>query len=78
MMRHAGATRITDRSLEILGGMSSLENIELYECKGITNAGLRCLSRLPNLQMIGLSGLPGVTLAGTAVFPAGVRGDYSA
>jgi hypothetical protein len=75
---YAGATRITDRSLEILGRMSSLESIELYECRGITDAGLRCLAGLPRLRNIGLSGLTGVTLAGTAVFPARVHVDYSA
>jgi ankyrin repeat protein len=75
---YAGATQITDCSLEILGRLSSLESIELYECKGITDAGLRCLAGLPKLRKIGLSGLPGVTLAGTAVFPARVRVDYSA
>jgi ankyrin repeat protein len=73
---YAGATQITDRSLEILGRMPSLERIELYECKGITDAGLPFLARLPNLKEISLSGLPNVTLAGTAVFPARVRVDY--
>ena len=37
---YAGLTLITDRSLEILGGMPSLEQVELYECKGVTDAGL--------------------------------------
>jgi len=73
---YAGATQITDRSLEILGGMPSLENIELYECRNVTDAGLPFLARLPNLKEVSLSGLPHVTLAGTAVFPAGVRVDY--
>jgi hypothetical protein len=57
--------------------MSSLESIELYECKGITDAGLGFLARLPNLRKLGLAGLPNVTLAGTAVFPSRVRVDYS-
>jgi ankyrin repeat protein len=74
---YAGATQITDRSLAILGRMSSLESIELYECKGITDAGLGLLARLPNLRKLGLAGLPNVTLAGTAVFPSRVRVDYS-
>jgi hypothetical protein len=74
---YAGATQITDRSLEILGGISSLEKIEVYECKGITDAGLRFLAALPNLREIGLDGDPNVTLAGTALFPAGVRVNYS-
>jgi hypothetical protein len=75
---YAGATGITDRSLEILGRMSSLERIEFYECNGITDAGLRHLAALPRLRRVDLSSLPGVTLAGTAVFPARVRVDYSA
>jgi hypothetical protein len=57
--------------------MSSLESIELYECKNVTDAGLRFLSTLPKLRKITLGGLPKVTLAGTAVFPARVRVDYS-
>jgi hypothetical protein len=31
---YAGLTLITDRSLEVLGGMTSLEQVELYECNG--------------------------------------------
>jgi hypothetical protein len=37
---YAGLTQITDRSLEILGRMRSLESIEFYEVKGLTDAGL--------------------------------------
>jgi len=74
---YAGATEITDASLELLGGMSSLEKIELYECKGVTDAGLRFLAALPRLREISLEGLPNVTLAGTAAFPARVRVNYS-
>jgi len=74
---YAGATQITDRSLEILGRMSSLERIEFYECKGISDAGLGFLSRLPRLREVELHGLPKVTLEGTAVFPAHVRVDHS-
>jgi hypothetical protein len=74
---YAGLTQITDRSLEILGSMSSLEQVEFYECKGITNAGLPFLVSLPNLREIHLDGLPGVTLHGTRVFPSHVRVHYS-
>jgi hypothetical protein len=73
---YAGLTQITDRSLEILGRMLSLESIELYETKGVTDAGLACLSGLPHLREVQLSGLPNVTFAGTGVFPAHVRVDY--
>ncbi len=74
---YAGLTQITDRSLEILGKMPSLEQVELYECKSVTDAGLIFLSRLPNLRAIQLEGLPHVTLAGTRVFPPGVQVNYS-
>jgi hypothetical protein len=74
---YAGLTQITDKSLEILGRMPSLEQIEFYECNGITDAGLPFLSALPNLREVALDSLPGVTLEGTRVFPAGVRVRYS-
>jgi len=74
---YAGLTKITDRSLEILGAMPSLEQIEFYECTGVTDAGLVFLATLPKLREIHLDSLPGVTLAGTRVFPARVRVKYS-
>ncbi|MBI3684460.1 MAG: hypothetical protein HY235_29140 [Acidobacteria bacterium] len=73
---YAGLTKITDRSLEILGRMLSLESIELYETKGVTDAGLAYLAALPRLREIHLSGLPNVTFLGTGVFPAHVRVEY--
>ena len=74
---YAGLTLITDRSLEILGRMPSLEQIEFFECRGITDAGLSFLVALPKLREVALDSLPRVTLAGTKVFPAGVRVKYS-
>lgn len=74
---YAGLTQITDRSLAMLGRMSSLEQVELYECKGVTDAGLIFLAGLPRLREIHLDGLPGVTLDGTRVFPGHVRVSYS-
>jgi hypothetical protein len=74
---YAGLTQITDRSLEILGRMSSLEQVEFYECNGVTDAGLPFLAALPNLREVALDSLPGVTLDGTHVFPARVRVRYS-
>ena len=74
---YAGLTQITDRSLAILGGMSSLEQIELYECKGVTDEGVRLLAGLPNLREVHLDGLPGVTVTGSQVFPKNVRVLYS-
>jgi hypothetical protein len=74
---YAGLTKITDRSLEILGRMASLEQVDLYECNGVTNAGLVFLAGLPRLREVHLDSLPGVTLDGTRVFPAHVRVSYS-
>jgi hypothetical protein len=37
---YARLTQITDRSLQILGRMTSLETIEFYETKSVTDAGL--------------------------------------
>jgi hypothetical protein len=74
---YAGLTLITDRSLEILGSMATLEKIDLYECNGITDAGLVFLAALPRLREVNLDSLPAVTLAGTRVFPSRVRVSYS-
>ena len=74
---YAGLTKITDRSLEILGRMTSLEQVEFYECNGVTDAGLVFLAALPNLREVHLDSLPGVTRNGTSVFPARVRVSYS-
>lgn len=74
---YAGLTLITDRSLEILGRMTTLEQIELYECKGITDAGLPFLAALPTLREVALDSLPGITLEGTRVFAPHVRVRYS-
>ena len=74
---YAGLTQITDRSLEILGRMLTLESIELYETKNVTDAGLVHLAGLPRLREVHLSGLPNVTLAGTSVFPDHIQVDYN-
>jgi hypothetical protein len=74
---YAGLTLITDRSLEILGRMTSLEQIELYECNHVTNAGLVFLAPLPRLREVHLDSLPGVTLEGTRVLPPHVRVKYT-
>lgn len=74
---YAGLTRITDRSLEVLGRMQSLQQVDLYECNGVTDAGLVYLKDLPRLREIHLDSLPGVTFEGTRVFPKHVRVLYS-
>ncbi len=55
---YAGATQITDRSLEILSSMESLERIEFWQCAGITDGGLKKLARLPNLRELLNNPLP--------------------
>jgi hypothetical protein len=73
---YAGKTRITDRSCEILGEMTSLELVEFWECAGITDAGLVALARLPRLKQFTVTSSPRVTRQGLAVFPATVSLDY--
>lgn len=73
---YAGLTQITDRSLEILGRMSSLERIELYECQQVTDAGIASLAALPQLREVNLEGMTRVSLRGTRGFPPRVRVKY--
>lgn len=73
----ASYTKMTDRSLEILGRMSSLECIEFYGCPNVTNAGVTALAGLPRLRELHVSG-PQITRECTAAFPAGVRVEFSA
>jgi len=73
---YAGKTQISDRSLEILGRMLSLEKLTFWQCHGITDAGLAALARLPRLSDINLEGLPNVTREAIAAFPANVRVNY--
>jgi len=69
----AWSTQITDRSLEILGGMPSLERVGFSDCAGVTNAGLGFLAGLPRLRDVNLESLPHITPEGAAVFPDTVR-----
>jgi hypothetical protein len=73
---YAGATQITDRSLEFLGQMSSLESMEFYECSRITNAGVARLGGMPSLKEITIGGSPNVTREGMSVFPKAMRVNY--
>jgi RNA polymerase sigma factor (sigma-70 family) len=73
----AWGTGITDRSLEILGSMPSLEHLRFSSCPGITNAGLTALANLPHLREVDLEMLRSVTADGTLAFPAHVRVNYS-
>jgi hypothetical protein len=73
---YAGMTKITDRSLEIICGLTALEQLELWEIAGITDAGIARLAALPLLREISIGGSPRVTRAGVSVFPASVRVTY--
>jgi hypothetical protein len=73
---YAGLTQITDQSLKILGAMTSLEVVELFETKNVTDGGLAHLARLPKLNRLEIFGLPNTTLAGTKVFPDMVQVKY--
>jgi hypothetical protein len=73
---YAGYTRITDRSLEILGGMPSLERLTFEGCAAVTDAGLPALAQLPRLREVSLGGMRQVTRQGTEVFAPGVRVTY--
>lgn len=75
---YAGLTQITDRSLDILGSIESLEQVDIYECLKVTDAGLAFLAQLPRLREVHLDGLPGVTLERTKIFPQDVHVYYSA
>jgi hypothetical protein len=69
----ASYNRITDRTPEILSGMSSLEEITFDSCAGLSNAGIVTLARLPRLRELRVESMPRVTADVVAAFPAHVR-----
>jgi F-box/leucine-rich repeat protein 14 len=75
---YAGMTQITDRGLEILGRMASLERIELWACSKITDAGVGYLAGLPKLRELTISGSSNVGRDVGALFAKRVRVKYSA
>lgn len=74
---YAGMTQITDRSLEILARLASLERLEFWRCGAITDAGVAQLAALPKLASLALHGLSGVTPSVLPRFSSSVRVDYS-
>jgi hypothetical protein len=74
---YAGKTKITGRSLKILGQMPSLERLEFRQCAEVTNAGVADLANLPRLRKVVLSGLPKVARDSVELFPSSVRVHYS-
>ena len=69
-------TKITDRSLEILSRLTTLERLEFYEIAGITDAGMKALATLPRLREVSIEGSSQVTRAGVAQFAPQVRVKY--
>jgi len=74
---YAGKTLITDRSLELLSRMESLERLMFWGTAGVTDDGVRALKRLPRLRELSLEELPHVTAEVAAEFPAGIRVTYA-
>jgi hypothetical protein len=74
---YAGSTQITDRSLERLAAMPTLERVLLHSCQRIADAGVRNLGRLPHLRELAVEGCRNVTRAGVGGFAPGVRVSYS-
>ena len=70
---YAGATQITDRTLEILSRMPSLEKLSFWSCAKITDVGIAALAALPRLQELSVDSCANVTPAAAAAFPAAVR-----
>jgi hypothetical protein len=73
---HAGYTVITDRGLELLSQIKSLEEISFEGCKNISDGGVQYLTSLPNLRELSIGGSPRVTRAGVKGFASGVRVNY--
>jgi hypothetical protein len=73
---HAGYTLITDKSLELLSQIKSLEEVSFEGCKFITDAGIPFLTTLPRLREITIGGCPKVTRSGVKGFANGVRVNY--
>ncbi len=73
---HAGYTQITDRTLEILSSMGSLEELSFEGCKSITDAGVTALATLPRLCELSIGGSPRVTRASISAFPNNIRVNY--
>ena len=72
-MYYAGETRITDRSLQALARINSIERLTFSACAGVTNAGVAALTALPNLRELTLESMPGLTRESVVSFAPHVR-----
>ena len=68
----ASYTRITDRTPELLSGVSSLEEVTFDSCARLTDAGIAALARLPGLRALRVSGR-GITPEVVTAFAPPVR-----
>lgn len=59
---------ITDKSLKHISTMASVEELMLFDCKNITDAGLLNIKDMPNLRYIDVSGNNGITENGLRPF----------
>jgi hypothetical protein len=73
---YAGGTQITDRSLEILVRITSLERLVFSACGGVTNGGIAMLAALPQLRELSLEYMPGVTREVMNAIPGGVQVNF--
>ncbi len=73
----ASYTRATDRTLQFLAGIPSLESIDLSAIPGMTNAGVAALTALPRLRFLRLSGMQHVDLERVRSFSPTVRVELS-
>jgi ankyrin repeat protein len=70
---YAGQTRITDRTLEMLSAMTTLESLEFWNCADITTDGAARLASLPRLQEVAFDNCRHVAPEVVSLFPRHVR-----
>jgi hypothetical protein len=75
---YAGQTQITDRTLEVLSQMPTLESLEFWNCAGPTDAGVALLTRLPRLREVSFDSCRHVTREATKRFAPGVLVRWTA
>ena len=64
---------MTNRDLELLASMTSLERINLHDCKRDHDKGIRALAALPALRKVQIEGSRAVTHGALAAFAPSVR-----
>ncbi|MGC4045969.1 MAG: hypothetical protein QM758_19425 [Armatimonas sp.] len=74
---YAGMTRITDRSLEVLAQLDTLESLHFWQVADITDAGVTGLARLPKLKKLVVEGSAEVSHSVGDAFPARVKVEIS-